>query len=145
MKMCVRVASLAIVALGLVGCASRPLESYPWAVAGEPCELVWVGVNRPNIPCVEARGVVRPTNGSEILPSYPIEVRFSSGRGGEAIFNHGPEFVLTMERRHIREAWLYNWTATVLSHEGGPVIYRTLRPQPFNPNEPIVVLVDPVP
>jgi len=61
------------------------------------------------------------------------------------MYHHfGPEFELTMVRRHVRDAWLYSWTVIVRAEEGGPVIYRTPQPQRFNPDEPIIILVEPV-
>ncbi len=60
------------------------------------------------------------------------------------IVGYGPEFVLTFTRRTIREAQLYRWTATVSAYKDGPILYQTPQPQPFDPSEPIVILVEPV-
>lgn len=136
---------LPLLLLGLSACASRPIESYPWVVQRDyPCRMVVVGLFQTDRSCADARVTVRATDGSEIPATHYVEVRFYHDGGAIIRQGRGPEFTATILRRHIRDAWIYRWTATVREDRAGPILYQTPAPQPFEPDEPIVIWVDPV-
>ncbi len=133
--------------LAMAGCAQLPpLDSYPWAVPGERCETIVIGSSAPTWRCVEGRGDVRTSDGSAFpLGSY-FEVTFASPDGALIMYGNDAQFDFTVDQHDMRLAWSYQWSAVVRAGGSkGPVIYRSPKPQPFRPDYPIVVAVDPVP
>lgn len=129
------------------GCTQLPpLESYPWAVPGERCRMVVIGSSAPGWDCMEGRGDVRTSDGSAFpLGSY-FEVTFASPDGALIMYGNDAEFDFTVDQQTMWLAWSYQWSAVVRAGGSkGPVIYKSPRPQPFRPDYPIVVVVDPVP
>lgn len=132
--------------LTMAGCAKLPpLDSYPWAVP-DGCERVIIGSSAPPWPCMAGRGDVRTSDGSAFPAGSQFEVKLASPDGSQTTYGKKAEFSFTVDQQTMRLAWSYQWSAVVRAGGSqGPVIYRSSKPQPFRPDYPIVVVVDPVP
>ncbi len=129
---------------GTIACETTDLTTYPWALTDQTCETIYTGRRTPSYQCVVAKGTIQPTDGTEIGPNDWTRVKFTSDGGSIELNSSGPTFSISLNKRHIRLANEYYWSAWVRSYDDGKIKYHTSSTQQFQPNAPIVIFVDPI-
>ena len=138
----------------LTACAPIDLDRYPWVDDAYTCVSIPLEGRDPALggafphgrerPFLNAHVAVRTTDGRPIPHGAYVVVRFDTRHGQEEAAGPQSDLGICIGEDDVRWASRNSWTAAVRVGKDGPVVYRTPRPQVFDPNKPIVIFVEPV-